>query len=323
MKKQLLNLGAVCLALVISGHVFGQQPTQTVYYTDATITLDGSASEWAGVVANNIDKPFGTETPTLISCTWKAVWNDEGIYVVVEVEDDVWSPSWISGSADWQSDKPEVYYDVTTTQKDGGGASAGLGNYQFAPDYPNPDGTTPHNLGEAITGFAPGTQWPAAGLIYAGVYDAGLATSCMEYFCPWSDLLDENGTAFDPFTRTVMGFDVTMIDNDATPAARNRAVWANIGTINESWNNCDDVGLITLAVGVKEKVANTRILESNVVSNGVLTFVKDANVSDIKVFNTMGQVVKTNENVSDLANGVYIVTANTAKGVVANRFVKQ
>jgi hypothetical protein len=145
----------------------------------------------------------------------------------------------------------------------------------------------------------------------------------MEYFCPWSDLLDENGTAFDPFTRTVMGFDVTMIDNDATPAARNRAVWANIGTINESWNNCDDVGLITLAVGVKEKVANTRILESNVVSNGVLTFVKDANVSDIKVFNTMGQVVKTNENVSDLANGVYIVTANTAKGVVANRFVKQ
>jgi hypothetical protein len=139
-----------------------QQKTADVYKTSSTITLDGNSIEWANVTPISIETPFQSETPSLNSATWKAVWNDAGIYVCVEVNDDVWSPSWISGSADWQSDKIELYIDVTTTQQDGGGANAGLGNYQFAPNYPNPDDAlSPHNLGEEIQ-IVPSPEWQAA-----------------------------------------------------------------------------------------------------------------------------------------------------------------
>jgi hypothetical protein len=71
----------------------------------------------------------------------------------------------------------------------------------------------------------------------------------MEYFVPF-EMLDD----IDPTAMTTIGFDVTVVDNDEEDTgSRNRMVWANTGITDESWNNCDDVGLITFITAFTEQ----------------------------------------------------------------------
>ncbi len=65
-------------------------------------------------------------------------------------------------------------------------------------------------------------------------------------FFPFSKLLDKDGSDVD-ITQPI-GFDVTIIDGEsAAPGIRQRAVWTNVGAVNESYNNMDDCGTITLS----------------------------------------------------------------------------
>lgn len=229
----LINVFAI-LILLNSGLISAQQPTSLVPYLGTnTITIDGDASDpgWAAVATIDIDVPFQQEQPTLTSATWKVTWNNDGMYILVEVNDDVWMPSWVSGLADWESDKVEVYIDVTDPQKDGGGASGGNGNYQVGPNFTqNTQGTE--------------TDVDGLGTVYASTFD-GAGKYIMEYYVPFTTIPDNNSNVIDPTVTTTIGFDVTVIDLDDTGVGRNRAVWANAGAIDESWNNTDDVGLIT------------------------------------------------------------------------------
>jgi hypothetical protein len=317
MKKQLLKICTICIVLAIGGNVKAQKPTANIAKSSATITIDGSASDWAGVAGHNIDKPFRTETPTLSSATWKAVWDDNGIYVIVEVSDNLWFPSWVSGKGDWESDKAEVYFDVSDPLDDATGASIGYGNYQIGNNF------TQANTGIAFEAVST-NPFPKAGMgvMMATKFD-GVGGYVCEYYVPFSAL-----DGVDPITRPTIGFDVTILDLDAADGVRQRAVWANTGAIDESWANMDDVGLITFTTitSIKDAVAKTNILVSNVVNDG---FVKvNSDVKEIKILNAMGQVVKTSNqkviNVSNLNNGIYFLTAKNAKGeVVSNRFLKQ
>jgi hypothetical protein len=329
MKNLFLPLGIISIAMLFAVNVLAQQKTYNLYYTDAIITIDGYGADWIPISPVGIDEVFQAETPTLNSATWKAAWNDDGIYVLVEVDDDVWSPSWVSGSADSLSDKIEVYFDVSTPQRDGRGASTGLGNYQLAPDYPNPENASnPHEQGVAFN-FIPGGVWPATGIMVAGKYD-GNGYSCMEYFVPFADLTNEKGDAYDPFVKCIMGFDVCVVDNDVSPAARNRLVWSNTGKIDESLNNCDDVGLIASGdcyMHSIDEIAKNNVLKSNIVYDNLFF---NVSISQVSVFDIMGKLVKmaavseNKLNVSDLMNGIYILTAHTANGqIVAGQFVKQ
>lgn len=319
MKKQLLKLGAICIALTIGGNAMAQdQSTATILNLGANaITVDGVGDGvWTNVDPIAIERIFGTETPA-ITVSWKALWSDDGIYVLVEAEDDEWNPYWITGAAGWASDHVELYFDVSDPQQDAGGPAAEAqklaGNWQIAPDFLKTSGkdTTESN-----------------GVVQASVFDED-GNYTKEYFVPYS-AFQRDGADINPAVDNVIGFDVSVSDNDGT--ARQRIVWSNDGVIgdapNESWNNCDMVGIITLSDeevpggAIKQNVSKTTILVSTVISNGKLKF--NTNVSDVKVLNSIGQVVKTSTNVSDLNKGVYIVTAKTAKGqTVANRFVIQ
>lgn len=236
--------------LLTSTFVFGQnQSTQDVFNMGLeTITIDGDAADvaWDLVPAINIEKQYRQEQPSLNSATWKATWNDEGIYFLIEVDDDAWLPSWMSNLADWQSDKIELYIDCTNPQKDGGGAAGGLGNWQVAPNF------SQNNQG-VETEFRDGIK-------YADTYDA-FGKYTIEYWVPFTALPDNNGNVIDPYITETIGFDVTVIDLDDVNVGRNRMVWSNTGNIDESWNSMDDVGLITF-VGESSEL-NARFSASN------------------------------------------------------------
>jgi hypothetical protein len=73
-----------------------------------------------------------------------------------------------------------------------------------------------------------------------------------EHFVPFANLKDEDGVAITSSTERPLGFDVTIIDQDeGITTSRQRCVWSNDGNGNngstdESWNNMDGAGTITL-----------------------------------------------------------------------------
>jgi hypothetical protein len=244
-RKLLINFSAICFALLFAGIAMGQtQPTATIKNLgDNTIIVDGLGNGvWASIEPISIERIFRIETPSL-TASWKAVWNSEGIYVLVEVTDDVWLPSWMSGFQVWESDQVELYFDVSSPQQDGGGPvfaeQAAAGNWQIAPNFIETSGkdTTESN-----------------GTIHATTFD-GNGIYSKEFFVPFSTI-QKDGEIINPAVMNVIGFDVTIIDNDGE--GRNRQVWSNDGIIgeapNESWNNCDMVGLITLSPSVVDYI---------------------------------------------------------------------
>lgn len=222
------------MILAFSAGLMAQKPTAVIMKAETPPTIDGTIDEmWLELTPQNIDKPYRQETPSIGAVGetyWKALWDDSGIYVLVVVNDDVWA----IGDPGWQYDKPEVYFDANFIKEDALGASAGQGHYQVAPD--------PHIYVETYSFGDPETL--DNGSIWAVLLEGSAYK--IEYFVPWSLLVDKDGIAFDKTSE--MGFDITIIDNDVEGSGgdgRNRAVWANIGTFDESWSNMDECGLIT------------------------------------------------------------------------------
>jgi uncharacterized protein YjdB len=223
--------------------VQAQNPEGVFKKASVAPVIDGVIDAvWAEANVYNIDKNFQSEVPTLGAAgetTWQALWTPEGIYVLLKVTDDVFYPNYAVSPAgnNWEYDKPEIYFDVNAELKDGIGPSvAGSGHIQVAPGF-----TDGKNDGTPFT--------QTDGVVYAFmVTDPNYIG---EYFIPFSKLVDKDGIEVDK-TATI-GFDVTIIDRDAQDPVRQRAVWANVGAINESYSNMDDCGHVTFE-GAEEAI---------------------------------------------------------------------
>ncbi|HET6559476.1 MAG TPA: sugar-binding protein, partial [Prolixibacteraceae bacterium] len=170
---------------------------------------------------------------------WKMLWDDNGLYLLTFIEDDKFVPAYkgtVPGET-WMYDKLEIYFDVNYDKQDGLGAGGNAGHYQVAP-------TVKVDLLEG------GATSESRGEVWA--YNVSDPEYYVEYFFPFSMLLDNMGNEVDK--TEPIGFDVNIMDNDKddlTPS-RNRMNWANGGAIGENWANMNDAGLITLdgAVGL-------------------------------------------------------------------------
>jgi len=227
------------LSALLCTVVFAQRPTGVVKKaTEVVPKIDGVIdAAWTAANKYNIDKNFQLEKPTVgaVGTTyWKSLWNAEGMFVLVVVNDDVWFPNWAEGGGanSWEYDKLELYFDTNYTLADGVGGQTGTsGNRQIAPDPVKGEVN-----GELKTSDVRGYMVQYAYKVTGGAYVA-------EYFVPWDAIPDKDGILFDK--TATMGFDVCVIDREPGDAARKRANWANVGAINENWGNMDDAGYIT------------------------------------------------------------------------------
>jgi len=217
--------------------------------------LDGLVDDvWASAPIYNIDKPFTGETPTLGApgeTTWQALWNDNGIFVLLKVTDDDFYPAYMNSTdgSNWNYDQVEVYFDVNTVKKDGVGSSGGKGHYQFAPKPAEAtiDGTVVDDGG---------------GVLHA--YKVTAPNYVFELFVPYTSLTDAGGAEVNK--ANPIGFDVCIVDNDHAISKRNRAVWSNVGAIGEDYGNMDDAGLVKM-----DGAASYDDVESITVSGGSIT----------------------------------------------------
>ncbi|MFO7668519.1 MAG: Ig-like domain-containing protein [Bacteroidales bacterium] len=298
-------------AMFVAG-VFAQRPEGVIMKASVSPVIDAEVDEvWAEANIYPIDKPFQSEVPTVEGTTWKALWDEFGIYVLVECLDDQWWPNYLGdGGADYLFDKPEIYFDVNVVLDDGGGASGANGHYQLAPG-PTEGQTDGTPLSATFQGGA-------AAATYSITVKEPNAN--YEYFIPMDALT--NGDGLD--VTSTIGFDVTMIDRDEGDATRKRAVWANIGEITESWVNMDDCGYVTFDGAEIEVYVESVSIEDAVIdeNNGTVQIIatvlpENADIRDVKwsVENGTGKATIDKDGVvTGLLDGTVTVTALAKDG---------
>lgn len=245
------------------------QPTAVIKKASVDPVIDGEIDDvWAESAGENyFDKTFMDQVPTLGVSTWQGLWTDDGIWILVTVDDDAFYPHWAANpvGTEWMHDKPEIYFDVNYILEDDPGTgpfALNSGHYQVAPA--SADGLNDGRL--LFCGFN-----AEDGDIIKYAYNVADPSYIAEYFVPFSSLLDLDGLP--PDWTEPIGFDVYIIDRDpgedAASEGRN-AVWANEGQNGSSWNNMNDCGTIELEGAVQpvyiESIAlsgGTEITENN------------------------------------------------------------
>jgi uncharacterized protein YjdB len=233
MKRQIFTL---LLCALFGAVVMAQAPSHLILKTTTLPVIDGQIDEvWDVATALDIAVKFKLEEPTLGALGetyWKALWTDAGIYFLVNVTDDEFYPVYKSSGNDYEFDKLEVYFDVNADKKDGLGAGGNKGHYQIAPGFAEAtiDGT------ELLSGSGD-AECHYAFLVTEPNYVA-------EYFVPMTKFIDKDG--FQIAQTAEIGFDITVIDRETGDPGRKRMNWANAGALDESWNNMDDAGILTL-----------------------------------------------------------------------------
>jgi hypothetical protein len=275
--------------------------------------IDGIEEElWDAVDGIVMDNPKGpAEAPTL-TAYWKALWDNEHIYVFINVEDDDYYPGWEAGGNGWEYDKPEIYFDVNEVLVDGGGAgTADNGHYQWSPDPTDGGQDVPTET--AGTGVAPGGWY---------CYSLTGENWAYEFAVDMSTLKNADGVPMDCETILALpekvGFDVTLIDQDeGVTTGRQRYVWqCGDGAEDEAWNTMDPSGTITLVGSCTEVGINTvKAANISVQPNPVTDFLTiNADFDKVVINNILGQEIstmnqiKTNRiDVGDLSKGIYII----------------
>lgn len=236
-KKGMKSILLLVSAIIFAGLTFAQAPSAILGRPSVAPVVDGTIDQvWTTIQAQPIALPYRQEVPTLGlegETYWKGLWSTEGIYILVNVTDNVFSPAYAGSSplTNWMYDKVELYFDCNSVKKDGLGAAHMQGHYCYAPP--------PH--ADYVNGGQPLQNLPT-GSLYA--YKVTGPSYVVEYFIPFKELLNKDQLEVDK--SAPIGFDITIIDNDVKSPMRNRMVWANNGAKDESWDNMDDAGQIVL-----------------------------------------------------------------------------
>ncbi len=207
--------------------------------------IDGYIDElWNDVDVNYLEKPllWNTGVPTIYIATWQAVWNDTAVFVLVTVEEDDHCDQWCSGAVEWESDRPELYFDVNVGNLNDGDGPMNWpnGHYQVAPAWIQYESN--YNTCEV--------SWMEFPYCYG--YSISGEDYVYEYSISFSSLTDEYGIPLDPTTGPTIGFDVNVVDRDEGDTDPQTLVWMNDAggpAADHSWNNMDDCGEVTFESG--------------------------------------------------------------------------
>jgi hypothetical protein len=235
-----------------------ERPTAVIKKTTVKPKIDGVFDDvWATTDSLSIERPYKTTNglPTLGEpgeTYWKALWDEDGFYLIINVTDDAYYPNYVRGSGNaWDNDKIEVYFDVNYVLEDGAGPSTGnSGHHQMAPDMSlaKEDGV--------LNTEGNGRQH---------AFKVSKPNYVAEYFVPWVSLKDKEGITVDK--SGVIGFDVTVNDSDPSDGNRRRGVWAHSGEEgSEAWSNMDHSGTITF-----EGAEPGQLVESVKLTGGSIT----------------------------------------------------
>jgi hypothetical protein len=296
--------------IFVASVVIGQDKMNIeVPYTDDAPAIDGIEDlTWDQVPAVSLDKVVKGTTPT-VTAYWKALWNDDALYVLVSVEDDDHWPSWKSGGSWFEYDQVEVYLDVNTILEDGKGpGEIGTGHYQVQPGFADGGSGIPGSL-PAVPGQRPEGTY---------CYVLSGADYVFEYALTYTSFINKDGIALDVgafYDLEKIGFDVYVIDQDeGVTTSKQRAAWHNTGVVNTNYSNMDDAGTITLAD--IESSVDDKSISISVYPNPVVDYlVINADYDKLVITDVLGKAYATivdsdnKINMEFLPQGIYFIQA--------------
>jgi len=253
---------------------FAQKPEGVFKKASVDPVLDGDIDAvWDEANQYNVDQDFvGDANDATVGAVgetyWKGLWTETGVFVLLVVNDDNFWPYYAVDPAgtDYMYDKPEVYWDCNSGElEDGIGAqNAGNGHWQIAPNF-----TDGGNDGTPIESTA-GTQ------AYTYSYKVNNPDYVCEYYFPNDFFKDKYGGVNSLVDE--LGFDVYVIDKDDydDPGIRKRIVWANVGTVGESWANMNDAGIVTFEAKSSIEITSITLTGGEITeNNGTLQIVAE------------------------------------------------
>ena len=300
----------VLLLGLASVFVYSQRSEAVFKKASLAPVVGGGIDEvWSEANSYNIDLVYEDKVPSIGApgeSYWKALWDYQGIYLLIVVADDVYFP----GEPAYMYEQLWAFFDVNSDNlNDGLGSGDQQGHYQVDVEFTdeNMDGNPRQYM------FRPGLTY--AFTLEDPAYHA-------EYFIPFSILLDKDGKAFDrskPF-----GFDVTVVDRDDESSYPVQVSWANDGTGGLSWFNMDQCGLAELeGFTTPVLVESISIADAEItVDNGTLQLVPEilpANASTLNLrwsleYGTGNGTVDQNGLVTAKANGSVRITGEAIDG---------
>jgi len=209
--------------------------------------------------ADETDPTLGESGTTF----YKALWDEDGMFVLVVVNDD----QWLVADPYNKNDNIELYFDTNYLLEDGlGGTDGTTGNRRIMVTPPKPDEDEKSGFQKTLDVRGGIVQW-AFKVPNKAAYTA-------EFFVPWISIPDKDGILFD---RTqILGFDVTIIDRDPGDVTRRRADWSNanllgLGPNGDNYHNMDQAGRLTLEGATNVLIDNIYITPGVITTdNGIL-----------------------------------------------------
>jgi hypothetical protein len=340
--KHLYTLLAACVLTLVTT---AQGPELTISKFASAPVIDGTVDAAWDLISQIYPEMEPDDNPapvSFIDAWFKMGWTDDGIYLLVMRDDDDFATQWVTGLADWQSDRDEIYFDVNIdTLNDGRGASdaqvggtgADFGHYQFTSIWAangTADGVEPQWTGSP-------TQW-----YHNAPYELGYSVDgdmyYAEYYFPFTsltintELLPDADESFQASEGAIFGFelilsDVDMGDDPVDETARKFLKWAGAN----GWNTLDTAATITLGSdvisGLELHTANSVTLYPSPAS-GFVSLNGLQSTASIQVIDLVGNVVLEQLNVSagtqieirSLVSGVYFMRINNEETI---KFVVQ
>jgi hypothetical protein len=311
--------------------VFSQKENVDVYKASEAPVIDGEEDEvWEFVEANVFNKPLmPADIPTPSEGTFKVLWNDTALFVLIKFDDDDHFPFHeMDGSAGYENynmDHIEVYIDVNDVLDDGKGPNDGDGNYSVDPGF-EPDG-------EGSTLFSSG--WAGHTVDRYWGYTMSGEGYTMEIAIPFGEnLINNNGENFVPEPEKIVGFDVVVIDRDEYSAdiGRQRLMWQNDNSTEEGdpWVNMDNCGTLTFKnIITSNEKGLLSVYNISVYPNPASSTisVNCCNFTNAIITDLNGKSVIESENniinISDLHNGLYFISFYNKNRLIGNcKFLK-
>ena len=278
-------------------------PTETGQFnkTEAGPAIDGNSNDpmWDGAATHALAK-ISKDDPKNNSATWKALWDEEYVYILVEVEDDVLN---YGDDIDaWNRDAVEVFFDINNT--DGSGEHF---KYQLDPG----DWQFRYNLVDKSIAVGRGESDVATDSKDGDHIEDG-TNYTVEMKFKWSEL--QSSLDFTPEVGAELGFEVAVMDNDG--GYEGALSWN--ATENMAHKSSLYFGTVTLemATGVNNinKTSNGVTVYPNPASS-VLTIKNAAAGQLVSIYNITGQNVKNVKlnsfnsqiSISDLKQGIYVM----------------
>jgi hypothetical protein len=313
MKTKILLFAALFLTLNT-----WSQTKINVSKATAAPAIDGVVDvSWLSVTPiamTNILNGIPTVTPT-----WRAMWDDDAFYLLIEVEDDVVAPLSSPFGTDTRAphyDKAEVYFDINDVLIDGLGPNSlpssdrtvkSNGHFQSAP-----------NMDAAIYGqenIMTATDFRNVETVYS--YRLTSKGYNYEAKYSWNKLSFPDGSTLTGTTalNRQIGFEVVIIDRDLPEQNRQRMIW-HWTSGSEPWTSMDGAGIIicTLPTNTPNISNNPFKVYPNPAQHYIT--VENALNANFRLFDITGKVLidktivsqKDNLDISYLKSGIYFMS---------------